>query len=56
MSDTATYTHTATIRGHVRNVPVRKDGHYWWCAYEVDYGIVWGPRDVTDVRPIEAAS
>lgn len=45
------YTHTATVRGH-KGIRVRVDGHYVWCAYEVDYGIVWPLHDVTDLTPI----
>jgi hypothetical protein len=46
------YSHTATLYGHVRNVPVRRDGVYWWSAYSVHLGIVHLQRDVTEVREI----
>jgi hypothetical protein len=47
------FTHSATVRGVARGVPVRRDGAFWWAAYEVCLGIVWGSRDVSDVVPLE---
>ena len=44
-------THLATVRGH-RDIPVHKEGRFWVCAYQVDYGLFWASADVTDLRPI----
>lgn len=45
------YTDLATVRGH-HDIPVRKEGRYWVCAIQVDYGYYWSKSDVSDVRPI----
>lgn len=45
------YPFLATVRGH-RDIPVRKDGYYFVCRYEVAGGLWWGKRDVTDVRRV----
>lgn len=48
------FTHTATVRGVVRGVPVRRHGRFWWAAYQVCGGLVWSSRDLTDLVPLEA--
>ena len=45
------YSHLATVRGHL-DIPVRREGRYWVCAVQVDYGYWWAPSDVRDVRPL----
>ena len=49
----AGYTHLATV-GDLPAVPVRRDGHHWVSAYQVHLGLWHAPRNVRDVRPVQA--
>ena len=40
------------VRGR-RDVPVRRDGRFWVCAVQIDYGYYWSAREVQDARPID---
>lgn len=51
---TKAYPYLATVRGHC-DIPVRKEGAYFVCRYEVDYGLWWGKRDVRDIRLVVSA-
>jgi len=46
------FTHTATLYAEIHDVPVRRDGAYWWSQYVVNLGIVHSARNVTNLREI----
>lgn len=47
------YTHLATV-GAWANVPVRREGRFWWSKHQVHLAVVHSPRNVRDLRPLPA--